>query len=277
MKAAVVGHVEVVQFMRVPSMPRPGDIVHAVDFWELPAGGGPGAAVQLRKLAGNCTLFTALGDDEFGHAAFDDLSALGLKVEAVFQPEATRRAVTHVDDTGERTITVLGARLAPSGDDDLPWNELDEAGAVYFTAGDVSALRLARHAGILVATARVLNVLAAAKVELDALVGSALDPAETYRDGDIEPPPRLVVQTSGDTGGAFQVRGGPREEFAAPALDDGRIVDRYGAGDSFAGGLTYALGAEYTTEEAISFAARCGAAALYGRGPYEGQLSNLRE
>jgi len=52
----------------------------------------------------------------------------------------------------------------------------------------------------------------------------------------------------------------------------GPIVDRYGAGDSFAGGLTYALGAGYPAERAVALAARCGVAALTGRGPFDGQL-----
>jgi ribokinase len=50
-------------------------------------------------------------------------------------------------------------------------------------------------------------------------------------------------------------------------------VDTYGAGDSFAGGLTYGLAAGLSTEEALALAARCGAACVTGRGPYEGQLT----
>jgi ribokinase len=50
-------------------------------------------------------------------------------------------------------------------------------------------------------------------------------------------------------------------------------LDTYGAGDSFAGGLTFALGAGLPVDEALALAARCGAAALTGRGPYEGQLT----
>jgi ribokinase len=51
------------------------------------------------------------------------------------------------------------------------------------------------------------------------------------------------------------------------------IVDAYGAGDSFAAGLTFALAAGYGVDEALALAARCGAACLTGRGPYQGQLT----
>src|SRR5439155_1401430 len=53
----------------------------------------------------------------------------------------------------------------------------------------------------------------------------------------------------------------------------GPVADTYGAGDSFAAGLTFALARGDTREEAIAFAARCGAAVLTGRGPYTAQLT----
>jgi ribokinase len=51
-RAAVVGHIEWVEFLHVPRVPAAGDIVHASDVFEQAAGGGGVAAVQLRKLAG---------------------------------------------------------------------------------------------------------------------------------------------------------------------------------------------------------------------------------
>ena len=66
MELAVVGHVEWVEFARVEHVPAPGEIVHALETWEEPAGGGAVAAVQLANLNGSVLLFTALGDDELG-------------------------------------------------------------------------------------------------------------------------------------------------------------------------------------------------------------------
>ena len=63
---AVVGHVEWVLFARVARVPRAGEVVHAHDPFEEPAGGGAVAAVQLARLAGGSVLVTALGDDEHG-------------------------------------------------------------------------------------------------------------------------------------------------------------------------------------------------------------------
>ena len=77
MRTAVVGHVEWVEFARVELVPRPGEIVQASEWWAEAAGGGGVASVRLAQLAGDCTLFTALGQDELGDASFELLGLLG--------------------------------------------------------------------------------------------------------------------------------------------------------------------------------------------------------
>src|SRR5438445_3293458 len=171
MRVAVVGHVEWIEFARVEKVPLAGEIIHALEAWEEPGGGGSVAAVQLAKLAGHATFFTSLGEDSLGHRAARELGALGVQVEAVFRGTPQRRGFTFVDASGERTITVMGERTGPRGEDPLAWENLDGADAAYFTAGDDDALRRARRARVLVATARVLPQLARARVPLDALVG----------------------------------------------------------------------------------------------------------
>lgn len=272
LRAAVVGHVEWVQFMRVEQTPGPGDIVHASEWWEEPAGGGPGAAVQLHKLGAETTLFTALGNDEIGRAACADLARRGLRMEVAWRDAATRRAVTHVDRQGERTITVMGERLAPSGNDALDWDSLSGMDAVYFTAGDSEALRNARRARVLTATSRAMPSLRATEdVQLDALVGSLVDPSEAFKREDLHLTPRLAVWTDGARGGCAVDESGDVVGYVPESLP-GPIVDRYGAGDSFVAGLTFGLGRGLDAHDALRIAARCGASAVTGRGAYEGQL-----
>jgi ribokinase len=267
-RVAVVGHVEWVEFARVEAVPRPGEIAHAFETWEEPAGGGAVAAVQLRRLAGSCSLFTAFGSDELGRRSRAELTRLGVEVRAMPEAEKTRRAFTFVDDTGERTITVLGDKLRPRGGDSrLPWRELGGIDAVYFVSGDAEALHQARMARVLVATARELATVREAGVQLDALVGSGEDEGELYHPGDLEPAPHVVVTTSGGLGGWIQP-GGPFR----PAPLPGPMVDAYGCGDSFAAGLTFALARGDPVEDAVALAARCGAAVMTGRGPYAAQL-----
>jgi ribokinase len=267
---AVVGHVEWVEFVRVERVPAPGEIVHALETWEEPAGGGGVAAVQLAHLAGSARLFTALGNDELGGRAREMLQQLGVTVHATVAKTPQRRAFTFVDGHGERTITVLGEKLRPDGDDGrLPWEELARADAVYFVSGTVAALRQARRARVLVATARELATLRQAAVEIDVLIGSGEDHGERYKPGDIDPAPATVITTAGALGGWVQP-GGP---FTAAPLP-GQIADAYGCGDCFAAGVTYGLGAGASIDEAVALGARCGAAVLCGRGAYEGQLQS---
>jgi ribokinase len=273
MRAAVVGHVEWIEFGRVDHVPAAGEIVHVRESWEEPGGGGAVAAVQLCKLAGAATLYTALGDDELGHRSKQELERLGLRVEAVFRPEPQRRGFVHVDAAGERTITVIGDRMGPSADDPLAWHELDDTDAVYFTAGDPGAVREARRARALVSTARALEALATAGVQLDALVASARDRGERFAADDLEPPPLHAVRTAGAAGGEYETLGGERGRWEAGPLP-GPVSDYYGSGDNFAAGLTYGLGAGLPIGEAAELGARCGAASATGRGPYEAQLRN---
>lgn len=267
--AGVVGHVECIEFVPVEHVPRPGEIVHAGDTWQQAAGGGSVAAVQLSKLAHEVHFFTMLGADALGRSAKEELTARGITVHASLTDAPQRRGFVYLDETGERTITTIGARLGPRGHDDaLPWHELSRCDAVYFCAGDVDALLHARRGRVLVATARDLATLRRGGVELDALVRSGKDQAERYQPGDLDPEPRLVVTTSGALGGWAQpggpFTGGPRPDA---------VADTYGAGDCFAAGLAFALGTGLEIPDALAFAARCGAGALAGPGVHAEAVS----
>jgi ribokinase len=195
-------------------------------------------------------------------------------VETVWRPEPQRRAFVHVDAAAERTITVIGPRMGPHGDDPLPWDELAEADAVYITAGDLEAIRGARAARNLVATTRANEILVPAHVQLDVLVRSARDPGEQYVG--LDPPPRFVAETDGALGGSLVGHDGSRTHWD-PAPLPAPAVDAYGAGDSFAAGLTYGLARGLEPIEAVRLGARCGAVVMTGRGPYESGLPELGE
>jgi len=250
-------------------MPQAGEIVHALETWEEAAGGGAVAAVQLANLNGSAMLFTSLGDDDLGRRARAQLEAQGVTVHASLSRDPQRRALTHVDGDGERTITVLGRKLLPAGDDGtLPWEELVRCDAAFFVSGDIPALHHARRARVLVATARELPTLRRGAEEIDVLIGSGNDPGERVEPGDLDPQPRIVVTTAGALGGWIRP-GGP---FRAAPLP-GPVEDAYGCGDCFAAGIAYGLGEGRAVDEAVALGARCGAAVMTGRGPYAGQLT----
>jgi ribokinase len=272
LKVAVVGHVEWVTFARVDHIPTAGEIAHAEEPFAEPAGGGAVAAVQLARLADGATLVTALGEDEHGRRSLERLAELGVQVWAARRAEPTRTATTLVDGNRERTITTFGERLEPLLDDaDIPWDELKQMDAVYFTAGDAAAMGAARSAGVLVSSPRALHALGHG-IELDALVLSADDAEERQEATRAQQDAKLVVFTDGGHGGSYRDRDGASGTWPAAALA-GEPRDSYGCGDSFAAGLTYGLGMGLAVPEALALAARCGAVCLTGRGPYERQLT----
>jgi ribokinase len=259
-RCAVVGHVEWVEFARVPRWPEPGAIIHASEVWSEPAGGGAVIARQIALLAGRCELFTAFGDDEAGRSAVRRLAELGVDshVQHPGGSPTTRRAWTHIDAQGERTITVLGDKLLPYGP--LPLEGYD---LVFFVSGDAEALRSARRARFVAATMREQPLLREAGVHIDLMSGSSNDPREHY-DGTLDV--GLVVVTDGPNGGIAN-----GERFAAVELP-GPVVDTYGAGDSFSAALAFALARGDVLPDALSLAARAGASVITGRGPYTSQL-----
>lgn len=266
MRVAVVGHVEWVSFLRIDRTLRSGVIVHASEAWDEAAGGGGVAAVELARLEGSSTLYTAVGDDEIGRRVAPSLERHAVVVRAAVRAEPHRRAITLVEPDGERTIVVVGPAQAPVASDGLA---LDAPDLVYFCKGDAAAVRAARAARVLVASARELAILQEAEVALDVLVHSGSDPGERYEDGDLDPRPALVVTTEGAAGGRWRAVDGREGRWAAARLP-GSIEDAYGAGDCFAASLGWALAAGRSPPAALDLAAERAAVALCRRGAHGG-------
>jgi ribokinase len=273
-RVAVVGHVEWVDFAVVPRLPRPGEILHVYEFWDEAAGGGAVAAVQMAKLTGSSLFFTALTGDRLGKSTSEQLGRQAVTVHAGAREGIQRRGFVYLTDDGERTITVLGERLVPHGADELPWGELDGVGGVYFTGGDAAALEAARRADVIVATPRAGDALREAGVAVDVLVHSGRDKDEELDPGELDPAPKTVVTTLGAKGGRWDGEAGTGTWEPLPL--PGPLVDEYGAGDSFAAGITTGLAAGMPIADAIHLGSRCGVANLTGRGPYSGQLDLRR-
>jgi ribokinase len=269
-RVAVVGHVEWVDFAVVPRLPHPGEILHVPEFWAEAAGGGAVAVVQMAKLSGSALFVTALAGDDLGRRTAEQLAEQAVTVHAAPREGVQRRGFTYLTDDGERTITILGDRLVPHGDDPLPWEELDDVDGIYFTGGDAGALAAARRAKVVVATPRPDRALLEAGVRIDVLVHSGKDKDEEIDPASLDPAPRTIVTTLGGHGGRWDGEHGTGSWESEPL--PGPRVDAYGAGDSFAAGLTTGLAAGMPIADAVRLGSRCGAANMTGRGPYAGQL-----
>lgn len=257
LRLGVVGHVEWVTFARAAELPAAGGIVHLSGPTDQPGGGGATTAVALAQMGAEVSFYTALGGDVPAVAA---LERRGVRVLAARRDHPQTRVLAVVDGRGERTLFVVGENDHPTADDPLPWEELAGLDGVYFTGQDPRTLRLARRAGTLVVTARRFGSLVASGVRADALVGSGSDPGERFDLGRLAQPPAHVIVTAGAAGGT--VDGEPYAAVPPP----GPVVDTYGAGDTFVGGVLFGLASGWSAAEAAAFAAARAAAALTHRG-----------
>ena len=270
---AVVGHIEWVEFLAVDRWPQPGCISHAQQRLEEPAGAGAVIAVQLAQLLDRPVhFFTALGRDAVGEACVQRLQERGVQVHVAWRDGSTRRGISLVggvgdgsgDQRGDRAITVIGDRLTPVLSDPLPWDVLHQCDGAFITAADAALVQAARSVPVLAATPRVgLAVLESAGVQIDALIGSGLDPAELVAPGDLVPSPRVQISTEGAAGGLISTG----DRYSASALP-GPFVETYGCGDSFAAGVFAGLAAQWPLKTAIQLGCQLGAACATRFGPY---------
>lgn len=270
LRIAVIGHVEHVVIGRVPSLPTPGSIVH-LDPVTIAGGGGGIAFHQLAKSPGEIHLFTALGNDDAAEEIEASIAATGATIHAARRDQPQTRDLVLITDDAERTIVVIGEPLHPRRDDPLPWEMLATCDAVYFTGQDPETIVAARAANMLIVTARRADALRRSGVRADVIVGSAADPREASHLADYPMPPAALVMTKGDDGGTIETADGTA--IFPPGRAPETFVGSYGAGDSFAGALTWYLARGLPIVEACTRAGEHGAAVLRGANPVEFQLA----
>lgn len=271
LRIAVIGHVEHVSIASAPSLPTPGEIAHLDDVITIAGGGGGLAFFQLTRSPAEVHLFTALGNDDAGQLVSDRVHATNATVHIAYRDRPHTRDLVVVTPDGRRTIFVQGEPLHPIIADPLPWDLLDGFDAIYFTGEDAELLRAARASRVLVVTSRRFDALVRSGIQADVVVGSKLDPREAHELVDYPVPPKALVMTTGKEGGVIETALGTTR-FRGPHVS-GRLRGAYGAGDSFAGALTWYVACGLGIEESCTRAAQCGAAVLRDINPLDGQVA----
>lgn len=263
---AVVGHVEWMNFLKVDQLPKPGVISHSEKSIEYPAGGGSVIAKTLSELTNNQVhFFTSLGNDYYGEQSFKILSNYGIRLHVAWRDKPTRKGFSLIDSNGERSITVIGERLAPTYKDKLDWNLFEKMDGIFITASDSEIFKKARIADSLCTTPRVgINIINKSNVFLDGLIGSNLDPGEVFSLSDISIKPKLIIKTEGENGGILYP-GGRYEAL----INTKQKIDSYGCGDAFAAGILYGLSSKWSIDKILSLAKLLGRDASECFGPYK--------
>ena len=244
-RTAVVGHLEWTEFLPVERAAAPGR--DRRDARVLPgAGRRRRRGRRAARAAGRRLhlLHRAWATTSTARRVERRLAELGVRVRGgAARGEPTRRAFVYLDADGERTITTIGERIQPERADDLPWDDLARRGRRVLRRRR-RRTRCAPRAprASVVATARIAALLAQRRraARRRGRV-SGRDAGERHRP--IEPPPRLVVDDRrARRGGELDGRRGTHRQLGGRAASRTRSRDAYGAGDSFAAGLAFALG-----------------------------------
>lgn len=281
----VVGSINVDVVVRVPRLPAPGETIAGGELERHGGGKGANQAVAAARAGARVHMIGAVGDDDFGRAAIEELTDEGIDCSgvAVLGGAATGVAAITVDEAGENQIAVasganraLGAEhvthalsmLTPGADTVLLMN---------FELADEPLAAAAQWAAHQQLGNIVLNPAPARQLS-DALLGAhpVLTPnageLRALADGETE---AAAVELANASGAPVIVTLGAEGALVAPACDQPprRIpapsvsaVDTTGAGDAFNGALATALAQGSDLDAAVARAVAAASASVQGRG-----------
>ena len=277
--AIVQGSINIDLVFRGPRLPGRGESVLGDGFSTFPGGKGANQAVQLAKLGVETHMIGRVGTDIYGDQLIDSLRAAGVNTEGVIRDSdnGTGKGWVFIDGAGENYIIVVPeANMVWRPSDLTPLRALSRRADAFLCQLETPVstvdccLRVAKAAGALT----MLN--AAPAIELPALLFPYVDvlvlnqtEAGFYTtrevkgvDGALAAAADLrergcgaVVITLGELGAVAQGEAGAIHCSAYTV----EAVDVTAAGDSFCGGLAYALIQGEEMSAALQFACACGA------------------
>jgi sulfofructose kinase len=264
-----IGGVTVDQIGVVDHVPGPDEVVRLQEY-RLEQGGMVATALAaVARLGGAAEFIGSVGDDQNGAFALRSFRRAGIRTRRVRVVPGGTSAFSFViveKHSGRRSIIhepgVQRATRLPGATPDLTGARFLHLDGFWIETA-IEAARQAKERGIAVsldvghnqAHPRIGELLALADYLVPSLAFArrytgAEDPPEAAR--------RLlatgagaVIQTLGERGAFAAAAGG--EEFTVPAFAV-QVVDTTGAGDSFHGGLIYALGQGRSFRDSVRFA-----------------------
>lgn len=269
----VVGSIVTDLAFRVPSRPRPGEVILASEFGRFRGGKGYNQAVAAARLGAEVIMVGAVGNDDFGREFKKAFDREGIDASRVvtLSGVSTALAVPMVTPDGDVAfVHYMGAnkQLDASCAADLP--DCDAVllqGEIQAPVSLAAARTVARHGGMVVLNpapiSDITEELAAAamlitpnEVEAAALLGRDADDLDGQAAAEaLVTDSRRAVVTLGSRGAAWA----DGEDSGLEAPPQVQAVDATGAGDSFTAALAIALSEGQDLPQAVRFANAAGA------------------
>lgn len=285
----VLGGINYDFIIRGQKLPKPGETVTGVGFYEGPGGKAANQAVAASRLGARVALIGAVGNDSRGRELIQGLRREKVDVRKISRKEAqTGAAVISVEASGEKQITAaLGANLKLTIQDVRQARAYLENCQVFLTQFEapmkcvIAAARIARNAGAIVVLdpapaqriprelAKLVDVIRPNASEAETLTGIRVTSRKSAREAGrklLAMGPRLVCLEAGGKGDLLL---GCGEEIFLPRLKV-KSVDATGAGDAFAAGLAVGLAENLPVREAGMLANATAALATTKVGAQEG-------
>jgi ribokinase len=279
----VFGSINVDLVCRVRKSPLPGETVLGSDYALIPGGKGANQALAARRAGAEVRMVGAIGDDDIGKVALNELIPAGVDLGSVARRSGTTGvAIITVDDSGENTIVVSPGANAAARAGQIPPGVLSERDTLLLQLEVpqeqvFAAARLARAGGarVVLSVAPFAPFTPEQLADIDIVIvneheakdfarhfGLAVSTAETTVTALAERLGRTVIATLGPEGA---VAAGPAGVIRVPALKV-TPVDTTGAGDTFAGVLAAFLDEGRSLREAMAHAAIAGSLACTRHG-----------
>jgi len=276
-RVAILGGINLDTFLRVHSLPVPGETTMSSEVLQLLGGKAANQAIAVARAGVPVTLLAAVGGDSHGERLRETLTRTGVDTLSMLRLEhaATGRATILVDDHGENVIVVTAGANGQLSAQDMAAFEPQIAEAAVLVvqneiqpAATIEAIALAERAGVrcivnlapfedLGEAVSVADPLVVNEIEASQLLGYSVDAASIREAATgLMARARSVVVTLGAYGAFVVNRSGAFTHVSAPAAS--AVVDTTGAGDAFvgvlAGGIARGLSLEVAVARAVDAA-----------------------
>lgn len=294
-KIIVVGSLNYDIVLKVPKLPKEGETLPAKEAVFSAGGKGANQAVQAAKLGIETYMAGCVGNDAMGDFLLKTAQGYGLHTEYIRRTDGTSGmgVVNAIEDGSVFATIVRGANFEITEEDiDKIEPLLDDAGLMILQMEipqdkNKYAIDMAKSHGcrVLLNAApavpieeeylRKCDILVVNEVEASYYAGKIIDTMEKAAEEAENMAKRLgniVIITMGKDGAAVS-NGDRTEEIPANAVD---AVETTGAGDSFIGGIGYAVLNGMNIFEACRFATKCSAVTVCRMGAQD-SMPTLQE